>query len=563
MWGRSVESMNIQRAANVESTAVTPQGPTALLARGIADICIVFASESRQIVSSSGNKQTWLIDLRPLFTKPDALEAVAAAFYERFSSEDTFQLAGMESASIPILTALALEGRRNGKTAQVAIVRKERKRWGLGRNIEGNLGSEPVILIDDILNSGQSVEKARVTLEQAGTRVRSVFVVIDYQSVEGLAWRKRHSIEVHALFTLADFGLELARSKTPLPSRRYRPLGSFRVPGGSSYHMVPKSAPLLVGSMLFLGTDSGSFRAFDTATGDPVWEFKAHVSHPKGIWSSAAHHDGRIYFGTYNGNIHCLDAKTGTEIWCQPACEWVGSSPLILPQHGTLAIGLEYARPRAGGSLCALSLDSGKKVWERWLRVVQHGSAAYWSGGDAVIFGTNDHNVVALKAPTGEPMWTFDTRRSVKYAPAVDEERGLVAFASFDRSIYVLRVATGEKVAEFETGDICYTTPLFAHGRLFCGSGDGHLYVIDLDTLSLALKFNAGARVYSSPRLIGSSVIFGTNGGVLYEMDPLSLAITGKTTVPDAVTNAIAFTPDGKRLFVPTYMNEIYAFDRS
>jgi outer membrane protein assembly factor BamB len=166
-------------------------------------------------------------------------------------------------------------------------------------------------------------------------------------------------------------------------------------------------------------------------------------------------------------------------------------------------------------------------------------------------------------AGTGEIVWTFATRRSVKYAPAVDEERGLVAFASFDSSIYILKAATGEKVGEFQTDDICYTTPLIAKGRVFCGSGDRHLYVVDLDTISLALKFDAKARVYSSPRLIGDSVIFGSSGGVVREMDPVSLNVTGSLTVPDAVTNAVALSTDGKRIFVATYMNEIYAFERS
>ena len=115
---------------------------------------------------------------------------------------------------------------------------------------------------------------------------------------------------------------------------------------------------------------------------------------------------------------------------------------------------------------------------------------------------------------------------------------------------------------ECKTDNICYTTPLFAHGKLFCGSGDRHLYVIDLDTMSLALKYDARARVYSSPRLIGDSVIFGSNGGVIREMDPVSLEIVGQLTVPDAVTNAVAFAPDGARIFVPTYVNEIYGFER-
>jgi orotate phosphoribosyltransferase len=532
------------------------------LAECIARDCI-FTSETERLISPSGTRQSWLIDLRRLFARADALATLAAEFFERFSSQSAFQLAGMETASIPLLTALMLEGTRAGKQVLCATIRKERKPSGRGRNIEGVLGYQPVVLVDDVLNTGHSLEKARVSLQQAGARVACVFVVIDYQSAEGLAWRKRHGIEVHSLFTLSDFGLTLAKSSQRRPSRGYRSVWAFQAEGASAFHVVPKSAPLLVDNLLYFGSDTGAFWALDTATGLPAWKFKDRVTHPKGIWSSAAHHDGRIFFGTYNGNIHCLEAKTGREVWCQSPCEWVGSSPLILPDHGTLVIGLEYALPRSGGSVCAIALDTGAKVWEQWLNVFQHGSCTHWRGGDLVISGTNDHTVVALRAASGEPVWTFNTRRSVKYAPAIDEERGLTAFASFDGSIYILNCASGEKVAEFRTDNICYTTPLFAHGRLFCGSGDRHLYVVDLDTMSLALKKDCHARVYSSPRLVDGSVIFGTNGGVVYEMEPTSLEIVGRLTAPDAVTNAIAATPDGKRLFVPTYMNEIYLYERT
>lgn len=81
--------------------------------------------------------------------------------------------------------------------------------------------------------------------------------------------------------------------------------------------------------------------------------------------------------------------------------------------------------------------------------------------------------------------------------------------------------------------------------------------------MTLALKLDAHARIYSSPRLIGDSVIFGDGGGIVREIDPASLDIVGKLTLPDAVTNVVAFTLDGRRVFVPTYMNEIYAFERS
>lgn len=534
---------------------------TLFLRRRIAEDCIA-RGESRKIISPTGKKQNWLIDLRRLFTRPEALEMLAELFFARFAFREPVQLAGMESASIPLLTALAIVGRRKGVDISVAIIRKERKKAGLGNNIEGNLNHKDVILIDDLLNSGGSAEKARVVLENTGARVKFAFVVVDYTSRDGLAWRKRHGIAIESLFTLADFDLQLKQPRNSNLTRSYEPAWQFRAPGGTAYHNVPKSTPLLVNDRLYFGSDAGAFWSLDAGSGRPVWKFETRVTHDKGIWSSPAYHDGRIFFGTYNGDVYALDAETGRIIWCHPGCEWVGSSPLLLPQCGSLVVGFEYAKSNMSGSMCALSLESGNKLWEHWLRVVQHGSGCYFRRGDLVICGTNDHNVMALKPDTGELAWEFKTRRSVKYAPAVDEERGLVAFASFDTSIYILDAASGEKVAEFKTENICYTTPLFAYGKLFCGSGDRHLYVIDLDTMSLATKINAGGRVYSSPRLIGDSVIFGSNGGVVREIDPISLEVIGKLTVPDAVPNAVAFSTGGTRIFVATSLNEIHAFDR-
>jgi outer membrane protein assembly factor BamB/orotate phosphoribosyltransferase len=531
------------------------------LRRWIGATCVIRA-DSEVLVSPSGGKLRWLIDLRSLLLKPEALELISDEFYRRFPAEDQFQFAGMEMASVPLMTALALTGARTGRRTAVAVVRKERKRTGRGRAIEGEIEGSSVTLVDDILNSGGSADSARVVLERRGVRVSRMFVIVDYRSAEGLAWRRRHGIEVHSLFSLADFGLLLKSPASSSLVRQYRPVWEFRAPGASSFHVVPKSAPLLVDGLVCFGSDSGHLWGLDAASGAVAWRFDAGVEGSKGIWSSPSHHDGRIYFGTYNGNLHCLDHSNGREVWREAACDWIGSSPLVLSRHGLLLVGLEYARERAGGSLCAMSLDSGAKVWERRLHRVQHGSAAYWQTGDLAVFGTNDCNVIALRPRTGEVAWSFDAGGPVKSAPAVDQQRGLVGCASFDGSIYVLNAANGGKVAEFRTNDACYTTPLFADGRLFCGSGDRHLYVVDLDHMALVSRFHAGARVYSSPRYLNGGVIFGCNSGTVYEIDPLSCTVTGKLRVPDATTNAIVFTPEGDRIFVPTYMNEIYAFDR-
>ena len=514
------------------------------------------------LVSKKGTLQRWLIDLRPIFLRRDLLEQIALAFWERYRNHEPFQLAGMETAAIPLLTALLIyappcRGRVNG-----LIVRKERKTTGLGNAIEGLLSDEPVILVDDVMNSGYSIEKARSVIDAAGGRISEVFVVIDYQSNKGLAWRDQHSIPVRSLFTLEEFELSL-RQDAHVPTQRYRQLWQTTVPGAFPFHVVPKSAPLLDGSRVYRGCDSGKMQAFDTATGQVLWEYQVHgVSPRRGIWSTPALHDGRLYFGAYNGVIYCLDAEDGSEIWTQSYGEWVGASPIVVPRHRLVYFGIEHERPWAKGSIGAFNIDTGERVWEHLIHKYQHGSPAYWQKGDLIIWGTADHEMAGIDAATGKIVWVFKTRRSVKYAPAIDEERGLVAFASFDKSIYVLDAQTGNKLGEWETGEICYTTPLFVGNRLFCGSGDRHLYVIDIERMELIKKIELFGRVYCSPRLLGDRVLVGTTGGRLYEIGVESLEVEGLLQLPDAITNAVAATEDGSRIFVSTYMNHLFSFER-
>ena len=73
---------------------------------------------------------------------------------------------------------------------------------------------------------------------------------------------------------------------------------------------------------------------------------------------------------------------------------------------------------------------------------------------------------------------------------------------------------------------------------------------------------NSGARIYASPRLIDGRVIFGANNGRVTELDVETLDVKGQLQLPDAVTNAVALSDDGRRMFVSTAMNALYAVER-
>ena len=522
----------------------------------------IVRSEDQTLISSTGGTLEWLIDLRRILLMPEALDIITTEFWDKFKDKLPFQIGGMEVAGVPLVTALIMKAHELGLDVNGFLIRKERKTTGLCRLIEGNLTKDPVVLVDDILNSGQSLEKARAIIAQEGKDICDVFVLINYHSRGGQDWLNHHSFSCNSLFDLAEFDLNLNENYTP-PKFSYRVAWRFYEKGAFPFHVVPKSTPLLVGEYLYMGAESGKLFCIDRYTGQEVWSFDTQTHHKKGIWSSPVHHQGQIFFGAYNGIFYCLEAKTGKEIWRNPACEFIGSSPCIAKDHGLVFVGLEYQRPRMMGSNAAFDIKTSQRVWEVGQKKYQHGSGIYYAPMDAVIFGNADHNVSAYEARSGKMIWQHKTERSIKYPPTVDEKRGRVIATSFDGNIYILDVKTGERIGTVKTNDICYTSALITHDKIFAGSGDQHMYIIDADSLKLIKKMDCFARVYSSPRLLNDHVVFGTNGGMVIELDPETLEIAGYCQLPDAVTNAVSASDDGQFLYVSTHMNELYCVVRT
>jgi len=61
-------------------------------------------------------------------------------------------------------------------------------------------------------------------------------------------------------------------------------------------------------------------------TNSIVWSYKTKVS----VWSSPAVADGKVYVGSVDFNVYCLDADTGSKIWSYMTGNEVLSSPAVV-----------------------------------------------------------------------------------------------------------------------------------------------------------------------------------------------------------------------------------------
>lgn len=72
---------------------------------------VIVTKETRQIVSKRGSGSSFLFDFRTVCLSPDALDLIAEIFWQRFEKEYPFQVAGQETAAIPLVAAIVMKSK--------------------------------------------------------------------------------------------------------------------------------------------------------------------------------------------------------------------------------------------------------------------------------------------------------------------------------------------------------------------------------------------------------------------------------------------------------------------
>lgn len=135
--------------------------------------CLLFG----EYVQASGATFSYYIDLRKIISNPHIFNQVLDAYGDIVQQLEFDRIAGIPYGALPTATGLALNLQR-----PMIFPRKEVKAHGTRRLIEGNFHpGEKVVVIDDILISGNSVMEGAAKLQSAGLKVEDIVVFIDHE----------------------------------------------------------------------------------------------------------------------------------------------------------------------------------------------------------------------------------------------------------------------------------------------------------------------------------------------------------------------------------------------
>jgi quinoprotein glucose dehydrogenase len=233
-----------------------------------------------------------------------------------------------------------------------------------------------------------------------------------------------------------------------------------------------ETTPLDVDGTLYLSTPSNRVIALDPETGKEIWQFDPQAGRARrkffqhrgvAYWQNKTGDDRRILFGTFDGRLICLEAKTGkpcprfgtngvVDLRAGVADEFpnaeyaVTSAPAIYKDLVITGAAVpEYPSHGPSGAVRAFDIHTGKLVWtfhtvpqpgepghdtwtddswkqrtganvwstmsvdvDRDLVFLPVGSASYdFYGGDRKGQNLFANSLVALQASTGKLMWYF------------------------------------------------------------------------------------------------------------------------------------------------------------
>jgi alcohol dehydrogenase (cytochrome c) len=183
-----------------------------------------------------------------------------------------------------------------------------------------------------------------------------------------------------------------------------------------------EATPIVIGDTLYVPSSSGprSVYALDARTGVIRWQYQPVIAEDVEPFvccdldsRGVTYADGKIVFGTLDGRLIALDAKTGKELWKTQVVDYKQGSAITSPPvvaKNLVVSGFAGGEYGVRGALQAFDLQTGKQVWKTWTipgteepgnetwkgDSWQHGGGAAWQVGtydaktNTVIYGTSN-----------------------------------------------------------------------------------------------------------------------------------------------------------------------------
>ena len=193
--------MNSNSNSSVLSLTTLP--PSELRDRLLNLFCEVAYKEG-DFTLSSGQKSSYYINGKQVTLHAEGGVMVGRLLLEKVPAT-TQAVAGLTLGADPMVTAVSIVGAYRDRPITPLIVRKEAKGYGTQAYIEGPTlpTGTSVVVLEDVVTTGQSAWQAVMRLRTAGYTVDTVLALVDRQQ-GGREFYREKGLKFESLFLISD-----------------------------------------------------------------------------------------------------------------------------------------------------------------------------------------------------------------------------------------------------------------------------------------------------------------------------------------------------------------------
>lgn len=337
--------------------------------------------------------------------------------------------------------------------------------------------------------------------------------------------------------------------------------------------------------MVYSPNKDGYIYAISLADGKLVWRYKGPGTMLFPGMPTVA--DGKVYvtsgqnakYGDESGSSQfaCLNAFTGQPIWTLPIEAYAPRESVaiaygylyLIPGEVTEAVdstsGCEYA---VEGQILAFASNGSQPDTDAWSMfrhdadrssIGQGGPAnlslvwKFTTGGAVmsspsivngiVYFGSQDHNVYAVNAWSGNLIWKFKTNNTIESSMAVAD--GKVVTGAEDGYVYCLDAYNGKMQwktfvnsslpVTYGSAVMIRSSPAIVDDTVYIGSLDGNIYALNFSDGAVVWTYQTGGWIKSSPTIYDGAVYVTSetpNTGTLYKINAADGSLVWKKSIP-------------------------------
>ena len=290
---------------------------------------------------------------------------------------------------------------------------------------------------------------------------------------------------------------------------------------------------------VYTGADDGSIYCLNAATGTKVWQTPAGgitISQVgAGIFpparSSPQVVNGKVYVGSLDGNIYCLDGSSGAVKWKFQTGGPIEATPAI-DNTGVYIYG---SNPGSNFTLYKLDPNNGSIMWQNNLPYLHQLSYLAYGGVDAsptvvsqigmVIVRSMFVKTWAINSTNGMILWVYNGTQpssnmyqsgGVPQVCAPLYAYGLVYINDY-YSITAINAYNGSKVwSTYLSREDLSQGLTYSYGRVYSVNELGTLYELDALTGEKVSYYELGSGLHSMPTLYNGSLYMGSNDWNVY-----------------------------------------------